>query len=70
MPKCLHCPRRALYGKRGLCYRCYRTPEIRSRYPANQGGHEPNDETAEQLEAIITNQRERLPEWWDERRPK
>lgn len=49
-----------------MCWTCYRNPKVRSRYARDPRGptdpdHEP---TAEEVEATIREQMERLPDWW------
>lgn len=33
---CLHCKGRPGDWRRGLCWKCFRTPEVRVRYPRNE----------------------------------
>lgn len=35
-PLCRHCQKRPSHRSRGLCYRCYTTPEIQRLYPAQK----------------------------------
>lgn len=55
---------------RGLCERCYKTPEVRARHPSLAGGPArprpaPRGEPTEaELDALIAEQMARLPEWW------
>jgi hypothetical protein len=63
--KCRHCPRRRnAGGRRGLCLVCYRNPKIREQYCRYaQGEREP---TETELDALIAQRMQCLPEWWYE----
>lgn len=66
-PKCQHCLTRLALTRRasrGLCSRCYTTPDIRKLYPLE---YEPewDEPTEEELEAQIAERRANLPDWWD-----
>ncbi len=70
-PKCLHCRFRPVTRPRGLCWPCYYIRSIRLKYPplcrhglAGARGHE-EPETQEELDAIISEQMDNLPEWWE-----
>lgn len=69
--QCLNCEKRdAVYGMKGLCRKCHAIPAVRAKYPKlpstkpcnTTGTAEP---TMEQLDALIAEQMESLPEWWD-----
>jgi len=66
---CKHCnrPPGKTRMRKGLCSGCYEKPWIRVRYPAtNPQAYErqENQETMEQLDAIIAEQMKCLPKWW------
>lgn len=66
LPMCRSChERNALKGKRGLCWRCYKSAD-RSLFPLDPDcGHNGEPEpTAEELEAIIAERMQNLPKWW------
>lgn len=59
---CAHCRRtgRRLVG-RGLCSACYQRENVRDLYDPTNPHHEP---TEEELEQMIREQMENLPDWW------
>src|SRR5262245_53355181 len=69
---CRHCGH--VYGNygRGLCYSCYRKPEVKVQYPPMphrdrvRKDQHPNDyePTEEELDAVIAEQLANLPPWW------
>lgn len=67
---CRHCNvKPARSGRRGLCYKCERTPEIAAQYPStsNYRNHADKHETLADLEALIAERLrpENLPSWWN-----
>ncbi len=63
---CLHCKADRRLRSRGLCYTCYEHPEIRAQYPTLcRHWLKHHDETMEEVEALIAEQRRCLPKWWD-----
>ncbi len=70
---CKHCNFRARQKrKRELCNHCYETLTIRILYPSGKSlrrlGLLPDDKepTEEELNSLIEEQRQHLPDWWDE----
>ena len=63
--KCRHCKKATVSRPRGLCWVCYYTPGVKDLY-APQCKTEPNEQTEEELNAIIREQLkpENLPKWW------
>lgn len=73
MDKCLHCQMVRNIRKRGLCSACYLTPEIRSQHPRLRKFVQPDaaaaEVTEEEINAIIEEQRAKLPKWWKKSTP-
>jgi hypothetical protein len=67
---CLHCQRDRQIQCRGLCAACYKVPAIKAQYPPKKPGGNvrsgawAKEPTEAELEALIAEQRGRLPEWW------
>lgn len=67
MTLCLHCGKKPGNRPRGLCATCYANTSIRSLHPPKQLPPELDpDATEEQLNAVIAEQMQCLPPWWDE----
>ncbi len=80
MSKCYHCQSDSgCRPPRGLCWRCYRNPEIKNRFGLRKPGPKTGeiedeaelvddglDPTEEELEAMIAEQLQSLPDWYDE----
>ena len=64
MDLCLNCKIRNIHRPRGLCKGCYGILEVRSLYPI--GG--PPAQTVEEVEALVAEQMQHLPEWWERQR--
>lgn len=63
---CRHCNARHINRPLGLCWTCYYMPAVRQLYPSESIYTRHYDEpTEEELDAIIAEQRESLPAWWD-----
>jgi hypothetical protein len=77
-PLCKHCHKReAAKRSRGLCGTCHKDREIRALYPtayvyseraANLSTH--REPTEAELDAIIAEQSQHLPDWWDTEDPR
>lgn len=56
-PKCHHCGIRLITRPRGLCFRCYYTPEVRDRFGIDPKANRPpegrENETLEDLDRLI-----------------
>jgi hypothetical protein len=76
---CRHCEKplgRRCGAGRGLCWTCYRLPDVRAQYcryvagPRVGGGKrerpEEDEPTAEEIERMVAEQMANLPAWWDE----
>jgi hypothetical protein len=65
---CLHCKRRkAVYGKRWLCFGCYSDKSVRLLYPSGTARAFDHDPTEAELDTLIAEQSkpENLPKWWE-----
>lgn len=70
-PLCQHCSAPKAVRPRKLCCRCYDKQSIRNLYPrAVQSYYDRREETLEELEALIAEQRANLPRWWHDHDPK
>ncbi len=69
---CRHCGKTRFHRCRGLCATCYKLPGVRDRYeplgPHGRAGARGRREepTEAELDAVIAEQRKRLPPWWNE----
>jgi hypothetical protein len=69
-PKCLHCRRnKPGHGNRGLCRGCWNDPRVRNRYREIRATGPTGEPTEAEVEAMVAEQRNRLPAWWDKERP-
>lgn len=67
VPVCPHCKeRKGRRGNRGLCEVCYDDRDVRAQYPdaRKQNGRE-CELTEAELEALIAEQMQCLPDWWE-----
>lgn len=64
MALCRHCTRRVANKPRGLCKRCYQTPTVRNLYPVNPKYMDRGEPTEAELEAMVEEQMQCLPDWW------
>lgn len=62
---CRHCKDNPEgFGCRGMCWKCYKDPKVRTLYPGckyRPSGPEP---TEAELEGMIAEQMANLPKWW------
>lgn len=65
---CRHCQKRNVNRPRGLCWSCYHDPAILPLYPPSSK-YAPlswlPEPTEEELDAIIAEQMQCLPAWWE-----
>jgi hypothetical protein len=49
---------------RDLCFACFSDPTIRAQYPTARGKRQHGEPTQAELEQMIAEQMQCLPEWW------
>ena len=71
MPRklCLHCQKRGPNRPRGLCWICHADKAICAKYPPLVRYADRPEETMADVEALIAEQMQNLPAWWNESRP-
>jgi len=69
---CRHCRVRKAVRPRGLCTLHYDDPAIRALYPRKFecASYDKRQETMEDVERLVAEQRKCLPSWWDSAAPK
>ncbi len=65
MAMCLHCEEKESNRPRGLCAKCHGNKSVRRLYRWVVHA-DTNEETMEEIDRMIAEQMECLPDWWPE----
>lgn len=62
--QCNGCGNIRFHHCRGLCRGCFGDPVIRAKFPPKNAGGICHEPTEEEVEAIVAEQYNNLPDWW------